>query len=305
MRISVVIPTYNGAAWIAQAIDSALAQSYPPHEVIVVDDGSVDGTLEIVRSRPCVRLIPQSNQGTATARNRGIREATGDWIALLDHDDYFLPDKLLRQKELAETNEQAVAIYSDFELLYPDGTKTPTCGLRPTDLWPAVRYRSPIQPSTLLVRKAALEELGGFDTSIRMVSDWDLSFRLTERFTTRRILHVPEPLMVYRVGHGNMSANHAELLANSLLLVDHRLLTGTRGIRRALWRRRIRSRLLYETAIMLRQKGDPGHLDLALQSLASWPCCGRVVQPRRYKVLAHMLWARLISGTCNEMYFSR
>jgi glycosyltransferase involved in cell wall biosynthesis len=295
MRISVVIPTFNGEAWIGQAIDSVLEQSYRAQEIIVIDDGSTDSTAAVVRSRgPAVRLIQQAKSGTATARNRGITESAGDWIALLDHDDYFLPVKFERLRRLLESDSMAVAAYSGFLILRPDGTMTEVPGFPAEKLWPAVRYCSPIQPSALLVRKSALNEIGGFDTAVRMVSDWDLNFRLTRRFSPTRIRSTPEPLAVYRVWAGNMSSNHLGLLAESLLLLDRVLLTGTSGFERNLWRRRICSRLLFETALELRHNGQQDFLHMALRSVACWPFFGQVVPAYRYKVLVHMMYSHLL-----------
>ncbi len=294
MRISVVIPTFNGEAWIGQAIDSVLEQSYRAQEIIVIDDGSTDSTAAVVRSRgPAVRLIQQVQSGTATARNRGITESNGDWISLLDHDDYFLPVKLERLKQLLESDSMAVAAYSGFLILRPDGTTTEVPAFPAEKLWPAVRYRNPMQPSALLVRKSALNEIGGFDPAVRMVSDWDLSFRLTHRFSPARIRSTSEPLAVYRLWAGNMSANHLGLLTESLRLLDRVLLTGTSGFERNLWRRRICSRLLFETAVELRHNGQEDFLPMALRSLACWPLFGHVVPAYRYKVLVHMVYSHL------------
>ena len=100
MKISVVIPAYNAAAWIRRAVNSVLSQTRPADEIIVVDDGSTDGTGDIVRMYDGrVRLLQQANAGAAAARNTGILAATGDWIAFLDADDEWLPQKLQRQTE--------------------------------------------------------------------------------------------------------------------------------------------------------------------------------------------------------------
>jgi glycosyltransferase involved in cell wall biosynthesis len=98
MNISVIIPTWNRAARLANALQSVFAQTLPAAEVIVVDDGSTDDTRRLVRSRfPDARYIYQSNRGVSRARNTGIQAASGDWIALLDSDDHWLPDKLALQ----------------------------------------------------------------------------------------------------------------------------------------------------------------------------------------------------------------
>ena len=94
-RVSVVIPAYNAAAYLRRALHSVLAQTVPAHEIIVVDDGSEDGTADYVeRTFPMVRVLRQPNGGPGAARNRGVREASGDWIGLWDADDMWLPEKL-------------------------------------------------------------------------------------------------------------------------------------------------------------------------------------------------------------------
>ena len=293
MRITVVIPAYNGARWIAQAIDSALAQSAPPHEIVVVDDGSEDSTADIARSRPGVRVIPQARQGTAAARNRGIHEAAGDWIALLDQDDYFLPDKLLRQRQILEQHPGAVAAYSGLRKLVAGGPTADVKATPPQRLWPALRCRSLITPSTLLVSKEALDAVGGFDPAVRMVSDWDFAFRLVRRFSPRLLCCVDEPLTAYRIWPGSMSSDHESVLSNGLLLMDQRLLEDMHGLGRRLWRRRIRAWLLYGSALTMREQGDPRCLRRALASLACWPLFGPAVPAHRHKVAAHMLWQAL------------
>ena len=105
-RISVIIPVFNGAAYVREAIESALAQTYQPFEVIVLDDGSTDGSAEIVRSLP-VAYVHQANAGLAAARNAAISHARGNYIALLDCDDIWLPTKLERQLAALEADESA------------------------------------------------------------------------------------------------------------------------------------------------------------------------------------------------------
>ena len=107
--VTVIIPAYNGAAYIARAVESALAQTHKPLEVLVVDDGSTDRTAEIVAAMPPpVRLIRKENGGPASARNLGAREAKGNWLALLDADDLWQPVKLETQIKAIETIEADV-----------------------------------------------------------------------------------------------------------------------------------------------------------------------------------------------------
>lgn len=123
-RFSVVIPAYNAAATLARAIESVRAQTWPAHEIIVVDDGSSDATPEVAaRFGGAVRLIRQPNQGVAAARNRGAREAGGDWLAFLDADDWYAPDRLRLHAEWIAEDPTLDFLTGDYE--YRDEAGTP------------------------------------------------------------------------------------------------------------------------------------------------------------------------------------
>jgi cellulose synthase/poly-beta-1,6-N-acetylglucosamine synthase-like glycosyltransferase len=187
VTVSVVIPAYNAAATIAAAIESVLAQTRPPEEIIVVDDGSKDETSAVVeRFGPIVRLLRQANAGCGQARNTGAREARGTWLAFLDADDLWLPTKLERQ--MPETADPRIAVvvcrkYSkDGQLL----------GRRFAfdDLW----TRNDAIVSSSLVRRSAFEQAGGF-WKLRACEDYHLWLRLTGGGWD--MANVPEDLVVY------------------------------------------------------------------------------------------------------------
>ena len=122
-----VVPCYNAEPWVGAALDSVLAQDFPIREVIVVDDGSSDRSAELVRSGyRNVTLITQSNAGVAAARNRGIERATGDWIAFIDADDFWLPGKLAAQWTALQQHERARMTYAAWHVWQSDEA-------RPTD----------------------------------------------------------------------------------------------------------------------------------------------------------------------------
>ena len=184
-KVTIAIPVYNGELCLRETLDSALAQSLPAHEIVVVDDGSTDGSEEIVRSYgERLRYIKQQNQGIAGARNTAIQHATGDWIAFLDHDDVMLPTKIEKQCAVIESNPEIVVVYSGFSYLHSDGSTTNVPAFPAKDLWPAIRYRTPILPSTAIVRRSALLEIGGF-RRFYGTDDWDLWFRQIGRASCR------------------------------------------------------------------------------------------------------------------------
>lgn len=123
-RFSVVIPVFNGAAYVGRAIESALDQTYAAHEILVVDDGSVDDTAEIVGGYgDRVRLLRQANAGVSSARNLGAQTARGDWLAFLDADDWYYPDRLARHAELIRDEASLDFLTGDYDYVRPDGSR--------------------------------------------------------------------------------------------------------------------------------------------------------------------------------------
>jgi len=197
--ISVVIPTFNRAQQVQNALRSVLAQTYAEFEVIVVDDGSTDTTREAVErfiseqdgKGKQIRYFSQPNQGPSTARNKGIAEARGDWIAFLDSDDVWLPEKLEWQlRAIEKFNEKCCACVTDARLMDDLGMdKTvfresgkryeETLGTDPQATESLVKTREPFWVSTLLVRADIVKRVGCFDPGIGYAEDHDLLFRLS------------------------------------------------------------------------------------------------------------------------------
>jgi glycosyltransferase involved in cell wall biosynthesis len=293
-KVSVVVPAYNAEVWLRDALDSAVAQTYAAHEIIVVDDGSKDRTEEIVRSfGGNVRYIKQANQGVSTARNTAIREATGDWIAFLDSDDLFVSEKLKRMVSVIEANPELMVVYSAFEYLYPDGTKQLIPVFPAREIWPGLRYRTPILPSAAMVRRSAFNEVGGFDKQYHYGEDWELWLRLVRRYGAKAFQDIPESLTLYRYWENNVTKNFKKTAAASLHMLDKVLLTDLSGVKREIWRRRIEARIYYQIAISYRGLQSERHWEYAVESFLKWPFWGRVVPAYRYKVFALMLYNRL------------
>ncbi len=190
-RISVVIPTYNRSAQVPDAIRCVLEQSLPPHEVIVIDDGSTDDTTEaLAQLLGKIRYIRTENRGVSAARNLGIREATGDWIAFQDSDDTWHPDKLRRQAECVAANGAKVCFCvctnEAGEPIDGMGAMDPDLSLGGCAFYPTGDFRIFKRPGhpvlqTMLARKTELLELGGFDESLRVAEDHELIHRLVFR----------------------------------------------------------------------------------------------------------------------------
>lgn len=201
MRVSVVIPTHDRASLVERAVDSVLSQTVPAHEIIVVDDGSNDGTGERLRERfPEVVVETQPNRGVSAARNRGVAKASGEWIALLDSDDEWLPTKLERQlAALAQAPEHRV-VHCDEIWIRRGRRVNPRHKHRKTGGWIFAQCLPlcVISPSAVLLEADLLRAVGGFDETLPACEDYDLWLRLCAQ---EPVLFVNEPLVVKHGGH--------------------------------------------------------------------------------------------------------
>lgn len=290
MKFSVIIPAYNAEPYIARAIESCLSQTCPPHEIIVVDDGSTDGTAEVAKSfSPPVRLITLAeNVGVPSARNRGAEAATGDWLVFLDADDWFLPRKLELQQRCALQNEHAVLIYTGF-LTSRDGVESPARFVPPSKLWPQLRYRCPFHVATVALRRDAFDAVGGFDPARQVSEDLDMWLKLVDKYSVAMFAAVPEPLAVYRTTPGSLSSNAMRLFKAKAGLIENRCLMGTSGLSRRVWRRRILAFMHYDASIALREEGSRLDLPFIFKSIALWPFPWSELPMKRYKVAAVMV----------------
>lgn len=209
MSVSVVIPVFNGEAFVAEAIRSALEQTEPPLECIVVDDGSTDSTAETIREfGTAVRYEHQVNAGVSRARNRGVELARGDLVAFLDHDDAWLPQKLaLQVSELQRSN--ATMVLCGMVVVDTEGRAIGEKRLRAVDdllsgLLTFDGTESVSCSSTGLISRTAFVAAGGFDPHLGMSADLAL---LLEVLLGGTLGYVDEPLVRYRVHGSNMSRN--------------------------------------------------------------------------------------------------
>jgi glycosyl transferase family 2 len=220
--VSVVIPSFNGGGYLGEAIDSALAQTYPAVEIVVVDDGSTDDTrARVARYGDRVRYLHQENRGLPGARNTGIRAARGSYLAFLDHDDRFLPEKLARQVAVLEARPDVGLVYTGWHFIDGDGRRLPPTGWdrRDGDVLADLIVENMIYPAAAMVRKAPVDAVGGFDETLTGLEDWDLWLRLALRGVHWAC--VDEPLLEYRVHPGQMHKHGADRrLRNRLAILD-------------------------------------------------------------------------------------
>lgn len=218
--ISVIIPAYNAELYLAEAIESVLAQKYRNIELIVIDDGSTDSTASIAKKfGDSVHLIRQTNQGLSGARNTGIRNAQGEIIALLDADDLWEPTFLDEMVSALEQYPHATGAYCGFQYISAEGNIIGTPCLKVVA--PEVLHKTLIfignwlVPSGVIFRKSFAFEVGLFDEEIGPVADADLWMKLSSKGP---MIGVPQPLVKYRQHDGNMSKD-----PESMTMANHRL----------------------------------------------------------------------------------
>jgi len=201
MNISVIIPTYNRAHTLGQAIESVLAQSLPPTEIIIVDDGSTDGTAELIQnSFPSCCYLYQQNQGVSSARNNGISNATGEWLALLDSDDEWMPDKLATQTSAIEANPGIKLCHTE-EIWIRNGKRINQMKKHAKAGGWIFQHCLPlcaISPSSVIIHRSLFDEVGLFDETLPACEDYDLWLRICAFHPT---LFIETPQIIKHGGH--------------------------------------------------------------------------------------------------------
>ncbi|HXS13599.1 MAG TPA: glycosyltransferase [Acidobacteriaceae bacterium] len=278
MRISVVIPAYNAAHFLPRCLSSVFAQTLHPAEVIVVDDGSTDDSAEIARKLGA-RVVSRPNGGLSAARNTGIESAGNEWVALLDADDLWSPEKLRAQADLVQ--EDTVLVYTGIRIFGDEGVRSIRPGASPAEARKMLRYRNPITPSTVVARREALARNGGFREDIRACEDWDMWVRLQR---LGNFAAVTEPLTDYYVGPSTMSADPKRMLDAVEQILPTTLVEDLNGPSRWVWTHRIRAKQLYSAALIARDNRLKGEIAYMVRSLAAWP--SPLWEPRRFTGLA-------------------
>ena len=210
MKISVVIPTYNRIALVERAIDSVLRQSIKPFDIIVVDDGSDDGTSEMIQKKyRSINLVQQQNSGVSAARNNGIKHAKGDWISLLDSDDEWTEKKLENQANRLNKNPDYHFCHTN-EIWIRNGVRVNQKKRHQKYggyIFDKCLDICRISPSSTLFKKNILEHVGWFDTQLPVCEDYDLWLRITADY---KILFVDEPLIIKYGGHTDQLSQSVE-----------------------------------------------------------------------------------------------
>lgn len=230
-KVSVIIPYYNGGEFIKDTLESILNQTYRNYEIIVVDDGSTDGSTDNSKGvldsfKDKIRYFYQANEGISGARNRAIKESKGEYIALLDQDDIWYPEKLEKQVEVMNQNLDAGIVYSDCyyvnkkgDILYRVFEKQ-----RAYSGWifKNLFIENFIPIPTVLIRKKILDEVGLFDKRYSFAEEYELFLRIARIYPVE---YIDEPLAGYRIHDKNLSKNIEKGLREDIMVKEEMMRT--------------------------------------------------------------------------------
>jgi glycosyltransferase involved in cell wall biosynthesis len=278
MKVSVVIPAYNAARFLPRCLKSVFTQTLQPAEVIVVDDGSTDDSAEIARKLGA-RVVSRPNGGLSAARNTGVQSSSSEWVALLDADDMWHPEKLQSQADCVQAD--TVLVYTGIRIFSDDGVRGTSLAMDPAEARKVLRYRNPITPSSVIARREALARNGGFREDVRACEDWEMWMRL-QRIGS--FAAVPGALTDYYVYPTSMSTDPKRMLDALEQILPTTLVDDLQGSARWVWTHRIRAVQFYSAALIARDNGLKGEISYILRSLAAWP--SPLWEPRRFAGLA-------------------
>ncbi|WP_100639765.1 glycosyltransferase family 2 protein [Marinobacter salexigens] len=221
--VSVIVPVYNRAHLVAETIESILLQSYKSVEIVLINDGSTDNSLAVLREYESrfpdrIRVIDQPNQGQIIARNNGIKRARGKYIAFLDSDDLWIENKLEWQIPLF--SEGVGLVYGGVELINEYGDTT---GFDPCDaaiqgeIYPQLLVKNRMTGGSVVVLREALEKVGVFDPEFSAAENWDLWLRICKEYQARL---VDKPVVKYRLHQNNMSKDVALMQHAKLQIME-------------------------------------------------------------------------------------
>jgi len=199
--ISIIIPTFNRSEYLKRALDSVYKQTVFDYEVIVIDDGSTDETAEMIRiNYPDVNYVYQKNAGVSSARNKGLEQAKGDWLAFLDSDDEWMPEKLYKQLDLLKAHPEQKVCHTE-EVWIRNGVRVNQMKKhQKTGGWifPQCLPLCAMSPSSIVIHRSIFEDVGVFDTQLPACEDYDLWLRITAKYP---VLYITEPQILKYGGH--------------------------------------------------------------------------------------------------------
>lgn len=218
--VSVIIPCYNGAPFLPEAIESTITQTIPPFEVIVVDDGSTDNTEEVVARYPEVRYIRQENQGASIARNTGLSKSQGEYLIFLDHDDRLLPQAIEVGVNSLRAHPDCGFVFGFSRTIGTDGvilTEAQEARIESANYQLILSGRSLAPPATVMFRRTVFDAVGGFDSTFDPAEDYEFYLRVARTFP---IYCHNQVVVEYRRHDNNLSGNIPRILEATLRVIE-------------------------------------------------------------------------------------
>jgi len=208
-KVSVIIPTYNRAKYLPKAIDSVLNQTYQDFEIIIVDDGSIDNTKDILAKYDGkIRYFYQENKGPSAARNLGIKKACGEYVAFLDADDIWFPDKLDKQLGIFNNDDKIGLVHSQMYVISNNNLASLSQNIKPKRLpgssFAELLFYGSGPPSTFMVKHKCFKKTGLFDKNLKTLEDLDMAVRIARFY---KVVFIPFPLGSYRQHTTNTTLN--------------------------------------------------------------------------------------------------
>ena len=293
--IAVIIPTYNSINYLRETLESVLKQTLSPDEILVNDDGSKDGTPDLAESfGPPVRVFRRANQRQAASRNYAASQTNCEWLAFLDHDDLWVPNKLELQMEELNRNPAADLCYSG-RLTFEEHNGKVRHGavyeVPPADhIRKALFKNTTFLPGSVVIRRSTYLAAGGFNPDYKFVEDWELWLRLLH--ANAQFAACNRPLLLTRHHAHNLSNNALAALEEQKEIYRRLVLPHLPRYSRWITHQRSQSRQETVAAMILRQHGDPRHLAVLGKAILRYPF-GDFIDPHRCKVFAHMIYTRL------------
>jgi glycosyltransferase involved in cell wall biosynthesis len=289
LSISVIIPAYNAAPFLAETIESVLHQTLVVDDILVVDDGSTDETAAIAASFPApVRVISTENSKLGAARNFGISQVNTEWIAFVDADDLWTEGKLERQMAQLEKERAADICYSGYQRF--SVVENEKIFRPPVEGYPTIQRllrECFFVPSSVVARRSALLAVGGFSPDPEVTEDWDMWLRMLRagcKFTS-----CPEALVLYRVHGSSITADGWKLLQKETRVYREQILPQLSGVARLRGWNRFLGEINWRAAYAMRARHDARCIPAMTKSIMHLP----FADAKRYKVLAHMIYTRL------------
>lgn len=220
-KVSVVIPAYNSMKYLPETLESVLRQTFTDFEVLIIDDGSSDNIMQWASglTEPRLKLISQENQGVSVARNTGITQARGEYIAFLDSDDLWEPTKLEKQVICLDDHPTVGLVHTWMVLVDKQGKSTGR--VMPSqaegDVWKQLTEKNTIACSSVMVRRCCFETTGVFDRNLRFAEDWDMWIRIASCYP---FAVIKEPLYYYRQLPNSLSKNREVMLEAFQLVIE-------------------------------------------------------------------------------------